>query len=359
MHSKKIFLVITAFFMLFSACKKDQPVSMDDGGAGGPTAYTVPLPSWVLDSIGPMTPAPNNATTIEGVALGRRLFYDKMLSNDYSMSCGSCHKQENAFSDPRPFSVGTDGSVGSRNAMAVINLGWEHQFFWDGRADALETQAFGPVANPIEMRNTWPVVVDRLQADADYPALFEAAFGTSTIDSTLVVKAIGQFERTLVSFSSRFDSFHHQGDSSALNAQEQAGLTIFMRDGHCVDCHRDELMFDHSQRNNGLDMDPVDGGLGALTGNPNDWGKFKVPTLRNIAVTGPYMHDSRFNTLEEVVNFYAHNVQVNNPHLDAHMDPWRFGLVNLSPQDELDLVAFLHTLTDNGFLTNPAFGPPQ
>lgn len=295
---------------------------------------------------------------MEGIALGRRLFHDVLLSDDLSQSCASCHKQANGFSDPEQFSTGTNGASGTRNAMAIINLGWDDRFFWDGRRYTLEEQAHDPVTNPIEMRNTWPEVVSRLQAHADYPALFERAFGTPGVDSNKVVMAIAQFERTLISFNSRFDRFQYLGDSTALNEQEYRGLDIFMRDGHCVDCHTEPLLAGHGMRNNGLELAAVDSGLGSVTGNPTDNGKFKVPTLRNIALTAPYMHDGRFATLEGVVNFYAHDVQVDAPNLDGHMDPWRFGLVNLSAQDEADLVAFLHTLSDTDFLTNPSFGPP-
>lgn len=350
-----LFLAITVAGMLH-ACRKD--VSVEEGPGAGPTPYIQAIPAWVDSLAGPQHVAPGDPSTVEGIALGRRLFFDVLLSDNYSQSCATCHKQANGFSDPAPFSTGTNGAVGTRNAMAIINLGWDERFFWDGRRNSLERQAHDPVVNPIEMRNTWPVVEERLRAHPEYPDLFAAAFGSVGIDSTRVVSAIAQFERTLISFDSRFDRYQYMGDSAALNEQEIRGLDIFMRDGHCVDCHREPLLSDHGLRNNGLEWPAVDSGFGALTGNPSHIGRFKVPTLRNIAQSAPYMHDSRFATLEEVVDFYAHDVQVDAPNLDGHMDPWRFGLVNLTPQDEADLVAFLHTLTDADFLTNPAFGPP-
>jgi len=348
---------IAATVMLF-ACRKDEDPMGDTGQGNSLTPYVLQVPVWVDTSAGPQHVAPGNALTVQGVALGRRLFHDVLLSDDYSQSCATCHLQANGFSDPLPFSVGTNGATGTRNAMAIINLGWDDRFFWDGRRHSLEEQAHDPVTNPIEMRNTWPEVVARLQAHAEYPALFETVFGSSTVDSNMVVKAIAQFERTMISFGSRFDRMRYDGDSSALNDQEYRGLDIFMRDGHCVDCHVEPLFAGHGMRNNGLEMLAIDSGYGAITGNPNDIGKFKVPTLRNIAQTAPYMHDSRFATLEEVVSFYAHDVQVDHPNLDGHMDPWRFDEVNLSPEDEADLVAFLHALSDADFLANPAFGPP-
>lgn len=354
----KILLCITGV-VAFLACRKEtSPNDTPGGGTGGQTPYTLQLPTWVDSLEGPQHESPGNPNTVQGIALGRRLFYDPLLSNDYSESCSTCHQQANGFSDPQAFSTGTNGAIGTRNAMAIINLGWDDRFFWDGRRYSLERQAHDPVTNPIEMRNTWPEVVLRLQSHPDYPALFEAAFGTATIDSLKVTDAIAQFERTLISFDSRFDRFLYLGDSTALNASEQHGLDIFMRDGHCVDCHTEPLLSGHGLRNNGLELTYVDSGWGALTGNQNDIGRFKVPGLRNIAHTAPYMHDSRFNTLAEVVSFYAHDVHVENPNLDAHMDPWRFGEVVLTPQDEADLVAFLEALSDPAFLSNPAFGHP-
>jgi cytochrome c peroxidase len=222
----------------------------------------------------------------------------------------------------------------------------------------LELQAHDPVTNPIEMRNTWPTVVARLQSMPEYPPLFQAAFGSPGIDSVRVTKAIAQFERTLVSFNSRYDRFHFLGDSSALSPAEMRGRDIFMRDGHCVDCHSEVLLSDGAMRNNGLDVVSADPGLGAVTGQPSHFGRFKVTTLRNIAVTGPYMHDSRFQTLEEVVDFYALNVHTNAQNLDAHMAPWVDGTIDLDAQERADLVAFLHALTDSTFLTNPAFSAP-
>lgn len=350
-------LTILVVLLALAGCRKDP--AMEPGPSAGPTPATVPLPGWVLDSLGPMLVPPDNPLTVEGITLGRKLFYEKALSDNYTQSCASCHLQAHGFSDPLAFSVGTNGATGTRNAMAVINLGWDQHFFWDGRRHNLEEQAHDPVTNPIEMRNTWPAVVQRLQSHPAYPELFRKAFGTATIDSALVTKAIAQFERTLVSFNSRYDRFQFEGEATALNEQEQRGLVIFMRDGHCVDCHSAELMNDHFLRNNGLDLVPVDPGLGGVTGDPNHTGRFKVPTLRNIAATAPYMHDSRFQTLEEVVHFYAEDVQLDSPNLDGHMLPWIAGQVNLDAQERADLVAFLHALTDSTFLTNPAFGAPQ
>ena len=355
--SVRLFLLATCVITLAIACRKDADTPATSGGSG-PTPALPGVPQWVLDSVGPFAMPADNPLTVQGIALGRRLFYETALSDNYTLSCSSCHKQDHGFTDPLPFSVGTNGAVGTRSAMAITDLGWDHFFFWDGRRPSFEAQAHDPVTNPIEMRNTWPEVVLRLQADPDYPGLFEGVFGTSTIDSTMVVRAIAQFERTLLSFNSRYDRFRFLGDSTALNTSEQRGLDLFTRDAHCTDCHREPWLSDGFLRNNGLDIVPADSGRAGVTGNAADLGKFKVPTLRNIAASPPYMHDNRFATLEEVLDFYANNVQVTAPTLDAHMSPWQLGTIDLDAQDQADITAFLRALTDSTFLTNPAFGPP-
>jgi cytochrome c peroxidase len=345
-------LVITVLY----SCRKDP--SLEKVWNGG-TPVQLKVPEWAITPMHfPHVPH-DNPMTAEGVALGRKLFYEKALSNDFSMSCGSCHQQEFAFSDPRPFSIGTDGSIGRRNSMTVMNSAFDHHFFWDGRAHGLEQQAFLPVVDHAEMRNTWPVVVERLRNTRPYPDLFFNAFGTEQIDSMLVVKAIAQFERTLLSFDSRFDRFHYGGDSLALTPQEKRGFDLFMNEASCGGCHGPPFFTDFEFRNNGLDMVPADDGFGAVTGIRTDNGKFKTTSLRNIAVSGPYMHDSRFTTLEQVLDFYAEDVQTAAPTIDSHMQPWIFGDVQLSQQDRADIIAFLHTLTDQSFLSDPAFSDPN
>jgi len=353
-------LYLLGFFALLAwvmqGCRRDPAL---EPTWTGPTPYSLSIPVWATEG-GHLPHFPSDVPlTVEMVDLGRRLFYEKALSNDFSMSCATCHKQEHAFTDPRQFSVGTDGTVGTRNGMAIFNLAWDGRFFWDGRSFSLEQQALLPVVDHAEMRNTWPVVVERLSTHRRYPELFRRAFGSAGIDSLRVVQAIAQFERTLLSFDSRFDRFRYGGDSTALTVQEQRGMDLFFRSAHCGDCHMGALLTDHSLRNNGLDLVHADLGLGAVTGNANHNGLFKTTSLRNIAVTGPYMHDGRFTTLEEVVDFYADDVRLGSPNLDNHMFPWMAGQVQLSAQDRRDLVAFLHTLTDEGFLTNPAFADPH
>ncbi|WP_276133076.1 cytochrome-c peroxidase [Polluticoccus soli] len=354
MRKRQIITGTIAASLVLYACKKEK-----QDPTYNPTAATVEVPAYVKTYVGEVPIPADNAMTAEGIELGRKLFYEKMLSDNSTMSCASCHKQENAFDDPRPFSEGTHGAFGDRNAMAIVNAAWDKHFFWDGRRASLEGQAHDPVSNPIEMANKWPEVVKRLQNSEEYPDLFFKAFGTSTIDSTLVTKAIAQFERTLVSFNSPFDKYYYKGDSAALTQQEKNGFMLFTGKAMCNNCHLTNTLFtDREIKNNGLDENPKDPGLMKFTGNAADRGKFKVPTLRNIGVTAPYMHDSRFATLEEVVDFYSSKVKQNSPNLDEHMPDFGSG-INLTQQEKTELIAFLKSLTDKEFITNPKFSDPN
>ncbi|MBK8499502.1 MAG: c-type cytochrome [Flavobacteriales bacterium] len=324
------------------------------------TPYHFDLPQWaVADTTLRMAIPYDNPTTVEGVALGRALFHDRALSANGTLSCASCHKQAHAFADPRAVSSGADGSTGRRNAQPLINLAWDHFFFWDARALSLELQAFEPVRGHREMGSDWGAVTDRLRHDPSYPGLFRAAFGDERIDSMRIAFALAQFERTLISLRSRYDRFAYEGDRTALNERELRGKDLFFTSAHCVDCHEPPLFDHHDVSNIGLDSLSADGGLGERTGMPWHWGRFKTPTLRNIALTAPYMHDGRFSTLEEVIDFYADDVRTGSPTLDPHMQPWVNGEVKLSEQDRADLAAFLRTLTDSAFVIDPRHGPAE
>lgn len=353
--------LLAAAVVVAQACRRDPDLAAPDaeGGTNGPTPLTLDVPVWALDTVHPLNLPWDNPLTVEGVALGRKLFYEKAFSDDHTMSCATCHRQEHAFTDPRTFSIGTNGAVGRRNAMPIMNAVWDHFFFWDARAMSLELQAFKPVVDHNEMRNTWPVVAERLAADPEYPPLFEKAFGPGMIDSLHIVYAIAQFERTLLSFNSRFDDFYFRGQTSALTEQEQRGLDLFIGEAHCNDCHMLPLLHDHSVRNNGLGPDPNDAGLFEVSGVEAHRWRFKTPSLRNVEVTAPYMHNGRMATLEEVVTFYANSVRTDMPTLDEHMQPWVWGQIDLSADEQADLVAFLRSLTDQRFLTDPAFSDPH
>lgn len=341
--------------VVISSCKKGE-VSMY---LEQPTPATVMVPSWVNTSIiGDMTHPSDNPLTVEGIALGRELFYEKKLSGDNSMACASCHFQEFNFSDNALFSTGITGTFGNRQAMAIVNLAWDDLYFWDGRAVSLEDQAFGPVTNHIELNDTWENVVAKLQATLKYPRLFKKAFGTETIDSISVSRAIAQFERTMVSFNSDYDKYFYEGDLTALNASEINGFNLFFDEAECIHCHSGPLLNDPSFRNNGLDATFADLGYGTVTGLSTDIGKFKVTSLRNIAESAPYMHDGRFATLEEVVEHYNSGVVSTSPNLDSEMDHFVGGL-NLTPSEIADLVAFLHTFSDSTYLNNINFSDPN
>ncbi|MBL7952222.1 MAG: c-type cytochrome [Flavobacteriales bacterium] len=301
----------------------------------------------------------DNPTTVEGVALGRRLFYEKALSHDGTLSCSSCHIQEHAFSDPRMFSSEPHAGDVQRNSMALVNLAWSHFFFWDARAYSLELQAFQPVTDHREMFNSWPEVVQRLKERPGYEAQFEDAFGTMLFDSTHVVYALAQFERTLISFNSPFDRFYYGCDTTALTRSQQRGMNLFFGAAHCADCHELPNFQDHTVVNIGLDSIPKDQGMGARTGKAWHMGRFKTPALRNCAASAPYMHDGRFATLEQVVDFYADDVQLSTPNFSDHMFAWKLGVVKLDNAARHDLVAFLESLTDSTFLNAPSLADPN
>lgn len=346
-----------AFCVLFAtlfACKSE-----DDGMGYTATPVSLEVPPLFEENILPPVIPGDNPLTEEGIALGKKLFFDPILSANNTQACADCHRPENAFTDPRQFSFGIDGSIGTRNSMPLHNLAWNYnqKFFWDGRANSLEAQILEPVINPIEMDNTWPNAVASLKNDDEYPLLFEQAFGTSNIDSTLVSKAIAQFVRTLVSSNSKFDKYL-LGEAE-LSPAEARGLDIFLDEsrGDCFHCHGNPLnplWTDNIFHNNGLDAFPEDKGLGLVTGDPRDDGKFKSPTLRDLAYTAPYMHDGRFETLDEVINHYSEGL-VYSETIDPLMKKVAEGGVQLSAEEKADLKAFLLSLSDPSFINNPDF----
>ncbi len=351
---KKLIAILIIGAGLFAAVSLTGKDKKDK--ALGLTPYTIALPEFVGDYFDKMPVDEENPLTKEGVALGRRLFYDKRLSTNNTLSCGSCHQQKHAFADNRQFSLGVHDSLGIINTMPLFNMGWARSFFWDGREPSLREQVNEPVINRIEMASTWGGVLQKLQQDKDYPKMFKKVFGTDQITSALVAKALTQFELTLVSFNTRFDKYYFDGQADVLTPQEERGLDIFFGYGGCNHCHSDVLLTDNFFRNNGLDLKPQPG-LYNTTGKETDRGRVKVPSLRNIALTAPYMHDGRFKTLDEVLDFYSTGIQQKSPNIDEHMVPFGKGLYLTSDQ-KADVIAFLHTLTDSSFIANPAFSDP-
>lgn len=324
-----------------------------------PIPYSLEIPILFADKlIAPIIPA-DNPLTQEGVALGKKLFFDTILSGDETQSCASCHDPKKSFTDQQQFSNGVNDNLGTRNAMPLFNLAWnfDERFAWDGKEFSLEKQALEPVTNPIEMHGNWENITKKLQNNLEYKDLFLRAFGTSIIDSTLITKAIAQFERTLISGNSKFDKYL-RGEIN-LTPEEQNGFDVFMDEskGDCFHCHGSDnnpIWSDNKFHNNGLDNVFVDLGLGKITGDPKDNGKFKSPSIRNLAFTAPYMHDGRFATLEEVINHYSEGLK-RSPTIDPLMKKVDEGGVHLSTQDKSNLKAFLQTLSDYNFINNPTF----
>lgn len=309
------------------------------------------------------TPA-TNVTTDAGSTLGRVLFYDRRLSANQTISCASCHQQQHGFSDTNRFSRGFDGGFTDRNSMGLSNARWylRRHFFWDERAATLEDQVLQPIQNAVEMGMTLEALTNRLSAEPFYTNLFATTFGSPEITPNRISLALAQFVRSIVSTRSKFD----QGvanNFANFTAQENLGRQIFngqVGNATCTACHgTDNFVPGPNINNNGLENPYVDKGLGRVTGRPQDEGLFKVPSLRNIALTAPYMHDGRFATLEEVVEFYNSGV-VNHPNLSPPLrlpvgQPLR---LNLTAPQKAALVAFLRTLTDPTLATDEKYADP-
>lgn len=302
----------------------------------------------------------DNPLTQEGVDLGRRLFHDTRLSINNTQSCASCHDQAHAFTDPRRFSLGAEGQAGTRNAMPLFNLAWHSAFFWDGRSPTLRQQVMMPVQDKHEMNETPERVIEKLKAAPDCMDAFALAFGSPGITEDRMAKALEQFLLTLVSQDSRYDRAARK--IGQLTESEKRGLQLFvtefdpkrgLRGADCFHCHGGTLFASQAFANNGLQLTAEDTGLMVVTGNKADRGKFKVPSLRNVAVTAPYMHDGRFSTLEEVLQHYSSGVQ-RSPELDANLAKHPEAGIQLTQQEQADLIAFLKTLTDEGFVKTEA-----
>ncbi len=357
---KNLICWLSISLVIFS-CRKDNTRYL-------PTPYNLEIPSHFPDMIIPA----DNPMTVEGVELGRFLFYEKRLSGDNTQSCASCHLPSASFSDPNQYSTGIDGIQGTRHSMALVNLGWEDFFFWDGRKTTLETQILEPVPNPIEMHQSWKRTVEKLNADVTYRNRFFKAFGEEGIDSTKATKAIAQFIRTLISGESKFDVMYKYENNLSLNSSEQAilqtvdveewaGYDLFksLNGADCFHCHNGPLMRVKKFSNNGLMPNSFDDkGRAGVTNNPEDNYKFKVPTLRNIALTAPYMHDGRFATLDEVIEHYSSGIHM-SPTIDPLIEFGSQGGVQLDAQEKYLLKKFLLTLTDQKFVTNPNFQDPN
>lgn len=300
----------------------------------------------------PLIPA-DNELTVERIKLGKKLFYDKILSSDSTISCASCHAPEFSFSDNRMISPGVKQVNGDRNSMALVNLAWSNSFFWDGGVSTLEMQVLKPLSSHTEMNMLLREAVYRLKNTKEYVKLFDKAYACEPNPNALF-KAIACFERTLISGNSKFDRFFYQKDSSAFNASEKRGYFLFFGNDkvHCVSCHSGVNFSNNTFQNNGLYAEYKDEGRARITGSKTDIGKFKVPTLRNIAYTSPYMHDGSVKTLEDIMEHYS---SAGTGHFNASLHVHTGSELQLTPQDKKDLVSFLNALSDEEFIRNPEY----
>lgn len=372
------FVIGTLNFIHLRAAQEEQPRSPQAGHA----QISLGLPPVATPLDNPLTP--------EKIALGRRLYYDPVLSVNNTVACATCHNPAHAFTDGRRLAQGIEKRKAIRNAPTLLNAAFAARYFWDGRAPSLERQAEDPVQNPKEMGNTLQVVEERLNKDASYRTQFEKAFGPGPVTFANVEKAIASFERTLVSAGSPFDRYHYGHDENALSPAARRGLNIFLSKGkgNCGSCHsidngygefafpeesggvgkkkrfvtaaaignEQRLAFftDGKFHNTGVGADRKghykDLGRYLVTHKEEDRGAFKTPTLRNIALTGPYMHDGSLKTLKDVIAFYVRGGNP-NPHQDPLIHPLR-----LTKQERADLLVFLESLTGE---IPPDSGPPE
>jgi cytochrome c peroxidase len=337
------FLVLSAVLILNSCKEKQDPE--------GPFQLEFPsnFPSPIYSG------TEKNPITKGGVALGRLLFYDTRLSEDNSISCGSCHQQFAAFSHlDHPRSHGIYGLFGTRNSPAVQNMAWNPDFMWDGGVNHLEIMPVAPITNPVEMNETMKNVVKKLNQDAGYRLRFKEVFGVDSIDDQKLLFAMAQFMTSMISADSKYD-FAVRGERNvSLSKTELEGKQLF--EAKCASCHAGALFTDHSFRNNGLSL-TSDSGRAHITGLSSDRYKFRVPSLRNVELTRPYMHDGRFKTLKQVLDHYDNGVQTTQ-NLDPILTQNGYTGIELSEEEKEKLITFLKTLSDETFISNPKFSDP-
>jgi cytochrome c peroxidase len=295
----------------------------------------------------------NNPLTEKGFELGKKLFYDGRLASDGIVSCGFCHIQQDAFTHHgHSVSHGVGDAIGTRNTPPIQNLAYQTTFMWDGATSHLDLQPIIPFTSPIEMNGDFTAAINMMKNDAEYKKLYKQAFADGQINSENMLKALGQFMVMATSSNSRFDKYRRNESGGTLSQDELDGYTIFNQ--KCASCHATDIFTDNSFRNNGLPINPAvnDSGRYRVTELEQDRHKFKVPSLRNVEKTAPYMHDGRFYTLDAVLNHYSFGV-VNTQNLDSSLNNNGSLGIPLTATEKSKLIAFLLTLTDNEFLSNP------
>jgi cytochrome c peroxidase len=335
MNIRAFYIILSLVAFALMGCDKDPEPDPGNDWVFNPTPLTLQYP----DNVPIMIFDEENPLTEEGVALGRKLYYDNLLHPEGKMSCADCHQQSYSFS--------SDAAV-----LPHVNLGWNKNFLWNGEISGnLEDIML------FEVEEFFNTDVGKFNNDNIYPKLFYEAFGTEKITTIHLSRAIAQFVRTMNSFDSPYDRIFRPGGNGYFTDEELNGYDIFFTEkGDCFHCHGGVLFTDNLFHNNGLDAIP-EKGYSHISGNPLDIGKFKTPTLRNIASTGPYMHDGRYETLEEVIDFYSEGLHL-SPTIDPLMKQANQGGIQLTSQDKSDLLAFLKILTDSTFLTNPDYASP-
>lgn len=325
-----------------------------------PVVTTIPYP-WKKPANfpDPVYDLTKNPLTVEGVALGKALFYDATLSKDGTITCAFCHSPFTAFAHTdHPLSHGIRDQIGTRNVPGIFNVAWQKSFFWDGGVTDLDLLPIAPIQNPIEMGETMTAVLQKVQRSPRYRPLFQAAYGSDTVTTERFLKSISQFLLTMVSANSPYDKYVRNEAGASLSAAAQRGLVLFQ--ANCAGCHAGALFTDGRFRNNGLphlaNAKIDDRGRAMITAQEADAYLFKVPSLRNIERTFPYMHDGRFQTLEQVVQHYASGVQ-DGPGLDPLLKRNGQTGLSLTTAQQADLVQFLRSLTDIDFITNAEFQP--
>jgi len=367
---KKIILnslyIAAVFAVALSGCKPDEP-PVDEPKLYQPSAYNLDLPGgWPQPNF-----LPDNPLTVEGVALGRKLFYDPILSGNQTQACASCHNQDYLFTDDqKQFSIGSEGDIGTRNSMPLFNMNWSLGYFWNGREASLESLAQRPIEAHFEMDLDLDIAVQRLKDHDTYPGEFNKAFPKNGVTEKTLRYAIAQFVRSLLSYSSKWDAYFYanpQNPKLLMTDAQARGFDIFMAEekGDCFHCHQPNSPFFVDLRenqfvNNGLDAQP-DSGYMVRTGNSNDLGKFKTPSLRNIELTAPYMHDGRFATLRDVLGHYDTGFVYSptiSPLMLKHVDQNQQPIKRLTDQDKDDLIEFLKLLTDTTFVDREEYSNP-
>ncbi len=345
--------IYIALFFLIVACGVE-PAAVDENNIGiaENKRLAVPIPSNFPPLLYNLE---TNPPTEKGFELGKRLFYEGRLASDGVVACGFCHIQEFSFTHHTHIvSHGVDGAIGTRNAQPLQNLIFQKEFTWDGAAMHLDMQPIIPITNELEMNETFTNVIAKLKNDERYVELFEEAFDNGTIDTENILKALSQFMIMMVSAESKYDKYVRNEGNVTLTPQELNGLSLFQE--KCASCHATDLFTDQSYRNNGLPIDPKynDGGRIKITGLESDSLKFKVPSLRNIELTFPYMHDGRFRTLEDVLDHYINGIVV-NPNLDPLLNRNGSLGIELSVAEKEAIISFLKTLTDTDFANDDRF----